>query len=234
MKLASVAVALNEERFIGPHIAHIPDRVDKVVLRSMRPWHGKVAELDSTDVIAEHAGAEVITDEWKTEADQRNYGQEVLQSYDWIITLDPDEFIVDWEEFFNFLATAPYNVDAFVCEKQFTYWKDGYVADPPEDHRQVIAIRPNVRYVENRVIDRPFGIAPIKVHHFSWARTDDEVLQKLRHYSEQHFDSDKWFKEVWKEWHEGVQDVHPSTPKSLHNLIKAELPPELEKLNLWP
>ena len=66
MKVAVVAVALNEERFIKPWLQHIPDGVDtKCVLVSEEPWFGgQNIYRDKTYEIAEEAGAMVIKRDW--------------------------------------------------------------------------------------------------------------------------------------------------------------------------
>jgi predicted transcriptional regulator YdeE len=68
----------------------------------------------------------------------------------------------------------------------------------------------------------------------SWVKTDEEVWNKISHYAHaEDFDIKAWYENVWLKWKPGMQDVHPTTPETLHNLIPAKLPPELEKLNLW-
>ena len=201
MKVAVVAIALNEERFIGPWLQHIPDWVlTKCVLVSEKPWFGDENVFrDDTYEVAETNGAMVIKRPWASEHEQRNFGQDLFGDYDWVIVLDPDEFLDDdnWAKLKELIDSAPQN-DAFVVDHQLTYWKDGWVADPPKDYQQLILVRPGIRFVDKD------------------------------------FDTVKWFNDVWKTWEPGVQDVHPTTPDTLHDFIRAELPPELERLNLWP
>lgn len=238
MKIAVVAVALNEERFIKPWLQHIPDWVDtKCVLVTEKPWFGDQNIFrDKTYEVAEEAGAMVVKRDWTSEHEQRNFGQDLFGDYDWIIILDPDEFLDNnnWYQLRKFIESEPQN-DAFVVDHQLTYWKDGYVADPPRDYQQLILVRPGIRFVDKRVVNSSYGIAPVFIHHFSWARTDIEVWEKISHYAHANdFDTDKWYTEVWKKWEPGMKDVHPTSPDTLHELIKVELPPELEELNLWP
>lgn len=238
MKYGSVAVAYKEGRFIGPHLDHLPNWIDeKIVLNSMVPWFGKSSKVrdDKTLTIAKEKADTVIRQTWLTEQDQRNTGQILHADKDWVIVLDPDEFLpkIDWNRLKVFLETT--DADAVVCEGQHTYWKNGWVADPPKDYQQLIAVRPYVNFIDKRVVNSAYVVAPIWVHHFSWARTNEEVRRKITHYAHaKDFDTEKWFNEVWKKWKPGVQDVHPVTPDTLHDLVPAVLPPELEKLNLWP
>jgi len=233
VKIAAVAICYKEQRFIPKYIQAMQDRVDEiVVLNSLVPWQGEVETLDNTAAIAESLGATVISYDWATEQDQRNAGQEYLADYDWIIVMDPDEFMLeeDWFDFMHFLQDA--DQDAYVCSEQFTYWKKGFVIHPPEDYKQIIAVRPNVRFIDKRVVDTAWGYAPVPLHHFSWARTNEETLRKISHYAHAHELDPRWYEDVWLS--ERTTDLHPLSPSALKEAIRVVLPPELEKLELWP
>jgi len=235
MRLACVTIAYMEERFIVKFIQAMQDRVEEiVVLNSIKPWNNReFGEYDNTAAIAASLGATVIQGDWATEQDQRNAGQEYCADYDWIITLDPDEYLLDtdWDRLINFLEVAP--LPAYVPMMQHTYWKKGFVIDPPEDYKQIIAVRPEVRFVDKRVINSPWALAPVELHHFSWARSDIECWRKITHYGHANeFDGLRWFSEVWLD--DLTQNLHPLTPESLKEAIRVELPEELERLDLWP
>lgn len=235
MRYGSVHVAYKEERFIQKHLSHLPDWIEQsYVLHSTIPWFGENVDEDKTAQLAEMY-AEVISNYWKTEEEQRNTGQMLHEDKDWVIVLDPDEFLTDkdWVKLKNFLETT--DADAVVCEGQNTYWKDGYVADPPRDYQMLIAVRPHVKFVDKRVVNTGFAVAPVWVNHFSWAKTDEEVWNKISHYAHaKDFDVLDWYENVWKKWTPSVKDVHPVTPNTLHEMKKVVLPPELDKLDLWP
>lgn len=241
MKVGLVTVAYNEERFIEPFLKHIPDWVDeKLVLVSSTPWQGEPELPDATDIIAEKMGATVIVHDWASEEEQRNAGQDYFHDYDWIIILDPDEFLdkKGWSELYEFLQPIqgiPYD-EAYCVENQKVYWKDGWYATPDRDYKQLALVRPTVRFVDKRVVDRwQGGFIPVTIHHFSWARTDKEVWSKISHYAHaKDFDIKDWYDNVWLKWEPGMEDVHPTSPDTLHKLIPAELPAEIEELELWP
>lgn len=236
MTFGLVTLAYNEERFIRPFLEHIPEWVDeRIVLVSTKPWNGVLDASDNTADIARSAGATVIERHWVSEEEQRNTGQALLSDCDWVIVLDPDEYLdnTGWESLKSLLIHP--TQDAYVVEGQYTYWKNGYVANPPKDYQQLILVKPHIQFVDKRVINSSYGIAPVWLHHFSWARTDEEVWKKISHYAHANdFDIEKWYNEVWLKWKPGVKDVHPVTPETLHELIPANLPKELEKLSLWP
>lgn len=236
MTIGLITVAYREKRLIGKFLRHIPRWVDqKVVLLSEKPWFGMEEPDDGTMTRVISAGSIPILSTWSKEEDQRNTGLSLLEACDWIIVLDPDEFLshTDWNKLYEFLETT--DADAVVCEGQYTYWKKGWVADPPRDYQMLIAVRPHVKFVDKRVVNTGYAVAPVWVNHFSWAKTDKEVWSKITHYAHaDDFDTKKWFEEVWKKWKPGMIDVHPTTPDTLHDLIPAELPPEIEELKLWP
>lgn len=235
MRVGLIANAYNEARFLKPFLEHLPDWVEtKVVLITDPPWYGDTLEDDGSQEIAEAAGATVIKRAWKDEVEQRNTGQGLLAEYDWILTIEPDEFLDDegWQKLYDFLKSAPASAYAV---KQRVFWGKGFESDPPEDFVPIIATRPTVKFIDKRNIDSYWEVLPddIVLYHFAWARTDEEIWKKISHYSHAvDFDIEKWYKEVWLA--RKTTNVHPTTPEAIPRLIKAKLPPELERLNLWP
>ena len=234
MRIASICNAYNEARFIQKHLNHIPDWVEeKVVLVTSKPWYGDEIENDGTAELARKTGATVIEYPWENEEDQRNAGQEYLFDYDWILVLEPDEFLSnrDWEKLRKFLEAA--DGDAYVTSQR-VFWGKEYESDPPEDFKPIIVTKPYVRFPEKRNVNTAWSIIPeITLLHFAWARTDEEIWKKISHYSHAvDFDTEKWFKDVWLA--RKTENVHPLTPEAIPRLIKAMLPKEIEELDLWP
>lgn len=235
MRVASVCTVFNEERFLPKHLSHMPDWVaEQVVLLSAKPWYGSDDTPDKSEELAREAGATVLKYEWPNEVEQRNAGQDYLSDYDWILNLEPDEFLDDanWDKLHTFLEGNP-PLPAYAIGQEI-YWGKGFRSDPPEDFVPIVVTRPTVRFVDKRVIDSQWDVLPeMKLHHFAWARTDVEIWKKISHYSHAvDFDTEKWFKEVWLA--RKTENVHPTTPSAIPKLVKAKLPPELEKLDLWP
>lgn len=233
MKVGLVTIAYNEERFIGPFLQHIPSWVDiKLVLISETPWQGEPQPLDETGEIARWRGGTTIQSNWATEADQRNTGQDLLADYDWVIIMDPDEFLDNkgWEALKKACETE--TGDAYVVQHQRVFYKHKEVS-PHTDYQQIILVRPHVRFPHARNVDRPFGEVPVELYHFSWARTDKEVWDKISHYTHANeMDIATWYKDVWLA--DKTENLHPMTPEALKALIPAQLPPELQRYKLWP
>lgn len=230
MRFASVAICYHEPRLIAPHLDHIPDWVEEnLVLVSEKPWQGEPLGEDKTPEIAEDHGGTVIVHPWASEEEQRNAGQDYLYDYDWIIVLDPDEFLSDkdWNRLRTFLETA--EGDAYVVDHQRVFYKDKEVS-PHSDYQMLIAVRPTVRFVDKRVCDSAFGVAPIELLHMSWARTNEEILSKITHYAHAHELNEGWYENVWLA--DKTENLHPKTPETLKALIDPILPPEIERLGL--
>lgn len=236
MNVGLMTIAYREKRFMRKFLSHIPNWVEhRIALISKEPWYGEPIEDDGTFKEAGSYGTEPVVSNWVTEEDQRNTGLALLEESDWVIVLDPDEFLSDedWNRLYDFLEDT--EADAVVAKGQYTYWKDGWVADPPKDYQMLIAVRPHVRFVDKRVVNTAYVESPIWVHHFSWARTDKEVWNKISHYAHAtDFDIKDWYKNIWKRWKPGMRDVHPTTPDTLHDFKRAKLPEELKELDLWP
>lgn len=233
MKVALATIAFNEQRFIRPFLSHIPDWVgERLVLVSTKPWNGPNEPQDATATIAQEMSATVVERHWESEEAQRNTGQALLQDNDWILWLDPDEFMsdYDWEQLRGYLESSA--ADASVVRNQRVFWKNKEVS-PCNDYQQLIVARPHVKFIDKRVVNSGYDVAPVELLHFSWGRTDDEVWSKITHYAHaKDFDTKKWFNEVWKA--NKQTDLHPTTPETLKALIDPILPPEIEKLKLLP
>lgn len=233
MRVGLVTICFNEERFLPKFLSHIPDWVDeKIVLVSTQPWQGVNEPLDSTADIARDMGATVVENYWQTEADQRNTGQALLSDCDWVIVLDPDEFLDDkgWAELKRACETV--TGEAYVVQHQRVFYKDKEVY-PHTDYQQIILVKPSVQFPHARNVNRPYKELPIELLHFSWARTDEEVWSKISHYTHANeMDIESWYKNVWLA--DKTENLHPMTPEALKALIPAVLPLEIQELNLWP
>ena len=232
MRLALETLAFKEERLLPKFIQHYQDKVDEiVVLSSTIPWNGDPIEDHSAN-IARSLGATVIEYPWPTETEQRNAGLDYCVDYDWVIVLDPDEFISndDWGRLLECLEKA--EAPSYVVQHQRVFWKHSEVY-PHADYQQLIAIKPKEgRFVDNRVVNCVYGQAPVDLIHMSWARTDEEVLTKITHYAHANELIPIWYENIWLSG--ATRNLHPKTPETLSALIPAVLPPEIEKLGLWP
>ena len=224
MKLALCSVAMNEQDIIGAHIKNWQGLVDKhLILVSKTSWEGSETQTDRTVEIARGMGCEVIEDTWKNEAEQRTFGLRVLEDYDFVLIVDPDEFytkadqkkLIDrLQKPIDYLNRDTRKQPVFVTKNMVTYWKTlDYVFDPPDSHKPIIAVDPKRAYfidkreVANIGIDSPSinnrQVVDITIHHLSWVKTDAKVKEKINSYSHKNDIQDTWFNEVWSKWTPG-------------------------------
>lgn len=221
MKIAVATICYNEAEYIGACIDNWKGLVDKhLVLVTNKPWNGSPVGDDGCDGIARKRGAEVIIGEWKTEAEQRNFGLARLYDYDYVLIIDADEFYTkeDQQKILSALNnpidksySETKRIPAFTCTKMVTYWKNSdYIFDPPDKHKPYIAVDPKqVRCYEHRQFKYLNGVGlyldyvkPIDVscHHMSWAKSDDKVKEKLESFSHADIIKPGWYYEVWLKW----------------------------------
>ena len=216
MKIAIMSLAYYEERMIRHFVKHYKPIINDIfILQSTIPWHGQHNDqLDMTGKYAQTLGAKVIQDHWKSETEQRNWGLKYLKDYDWVLILDPDEFILygDLENFCGWLRQAK---SIGITANMDVYWKKGYKLIPPDTHQPLVAVRPaEIDFIDKRTSNCLYPqIAPVKLHHASWMRTDIEVWNKINHYAHAiDFNIVDWYNRVWLKWAPEMHDLHPTTP----------------------
>lgn len=176
-----------------------------VHLASARSWHG---------------GEEDPSGAWKfpDEASQRNMAlaRAWMKDYAWAITLDADEVLTveDFGRLMAFLAALPRDKDVVLAGRMHTYFKDvAWRVDPPETHAPVLAVRAHCEpFRDNRCVVPGIGMERWDggiLHHFSWARPEEEIQRKLRTFSHAPEIRPGWYEDVWKRWTPEMRNFHP-------------------------
>lgn len=217
MKIGVVTIAYNEERFIKACIKQFDNHdVSHLVLVSTKPWHGDSFPQDKTGEYAVEAGANVVEKMWKSEAEQRNYGQRFFEKmgYDWILVVDADEFYEpnDIERLLDFLEIS--NDDALATPNMLVYWKnENYRINPLQTDTPIIAVRPKLRFSKARQADGHREMVPALLHHMSYVRTDGEMQKKISSFEHAtDFDIKDWYDNVWLQWSPDKRNLHPVNP----------------------
>lgn len=224
MKLGSLTVAYREENYLEKCMKQLKPFVDtKLVMISKKPWHGEDLPMDATPEIANQYGIGVVGD-WRAEHEQRNAGLALLKDCDWVLIVDADEYYsyASLKNLKKFLETA--DKPAYGINTIYTYWKTPeYRIDPPESGGLIVAVRPNVSFNDKRGIDSDWELLPknIVMHHWSYVRTDAEMLKKITTFEHQHEIVDGWYENVWKKWTPEMKNLHPVHPKTYGRAIKA-------------
>lgn len=218
MKLAACIIVYNDWRLIKACIRQIPMEVSKVlVLISKSPWNGNRSEdawrVEKEVSAADREGVEIVSFDWKLESEQRNWGLGRLYDFDWVFTLDADEFFTpeDWKKMLEFVPTLHLGTPNLVPSGVMTYWKTwDYAWNTDDNHRPPIAINPKqeVFFDKRGTVSDMRRESGATLHHLSWVRTDKDAWQKIENYMHaKDFDRDAWFQNVWLRWEPGDTEL---------------------------
>lgn len=221
-KIAIITPAYKDESLITACVEQFkPYGLRHLVLVSTKPWGGGTPKgEDFTALLARDAGAEVYTQYWTDEVSQRNWGLAYLYDYDYVITIDADEFFIqkDIQRMLDVLN----NLDepCFRTPKIKTYWKTPeYRLEPGDQHQPVIVVNPKkckfyttreIAKIDDNVPEMWRPIMPIDLHHFSFVRPDNRIEEKLDIFSSIENVDFSWYDNVWKKWTpESKENVRP-------------------------
>lgn len=234
MKIGVVTVVYNEERFIKACVGQFaPYDIAHLVLISKKPWHGDSYPQDKTGEYAAEAGASVVEKVWKSEAEQRNYGQIFFEKmgYDWVLIVDADEFYTPQTiaNLIEFLRLS--NDEALTTPNMLVYWKDeNYRISPLQTDNPIIAVRPKLRFSKARQAEGHREGVPAILHHMSYVRTDDEMKKKISSFEHAvDFNIKDWYDNVWLRWTPDKRNLHPVNPPQFEKAILNPIPIEIQE-----
>ena len=176
----------------------------------------------------------IVPGEWGSEMEQRTATFDLLRpKANYVMTVDADE-VYTQEHLANlrrFVMMRPW-VGQFRIRMK-TYWKINpfWVIDPPEPYRRYLIskFRPSTRLVGfSRTNERWRCTIPQRVaifHHFSYARPDARIRQKLAYTSHRDDLVPNWYENVWLKWDEdhSLENLHPMHPAEYKRAIPVEL-----------
>ena len=241
VRIGAAICAHNEELYIRYCLEAIYDFVDVILVNVNTgvPWGGEPEPLDRTlELVREFpdpAGKlEVTTGEWESETQQREGTMDALRPHvNYYMTLDADEIYsqADLIRLREYISRRPY-IGQFRLRLK-TYWKINpmYVIDPPEPMRQYVIsrLRPSTRVTALRRTNEFWrATVPTEVavmHHYSYARTDERIRQKLANTLHRFELVEDWYENVWKKWDEDhdLQDLHPTHPEEYRRAIPTDV-----------
>ena len=225
---AAMFVVYNEEEYIEYSISSVLDRMDHViVLRGVTPWHGPALELDRTSERVTSLGSPKITlieGSWDSEADQRNEALSIARDLgcDFGLIIDADEVYAENDlDVLIETAEADPGAEAWVV-RWWTYWKSPlWRIVPPEPFQPVVAVRIGdgmrfeaLRTTSARVLGEPGGTRPL-LHHFSYAKPSERILDKLRSFEHAGEIPEDWWESKWLAWDADhmLTNLHPTVPE---------------------
>lgn len=170
----------------------------------------------------------------QNEVRQRNIMAERMGKGGWHIQLDCDEYFIDFPRFVKHLKSISTNRAVNVCCIWVTLFKkieNGYLFIMPTENRNIefIQVATNTPVYEYGRRNGHFNIyTNFKIAHQSWARTEEEVLQKLNNWGHKDDFSVGDYYKFWQSLsahnYKTIKDFHPTQPECWPALeyIKAE------------
>ncbi len=236
--VAALTVAFNEERLIKPCVKqfkkpYLAEDIFHLVLVSRRPWRGSWSS-DNTIRVAYESGADkCYGGDWKGQAEQFNWGLEKLaeRGYDWAIICDADEFYTPAG-----IKTLLHQIDwadenCLRAMNMAVYWKTPERRIYPEQtDGPIIAIRTDQKFIDKRWSNAYSGWTTAFMNHFSYVRTDEEMLKKIQSFEHSHeFNLQNWYDTVWTGWEPKNQNLHPVVPEQFKGTTYWPAPDQILK-----
>ena len=209
------------------------------------PWGGEYEELDSTvDIVSSFPDPSgkirLHTGQWRNEVEQRNANLDTIRGdIDYYMVVDADEIYTceGLRRLRRFIAWRPH-IGQFRT-RLVTYWKTNPFCriEPPEPLRAhaVSRVRKDTRFVDLRRTNEfwratvPRSVAVC--HHFSYARSSEKILQKLRNFSHREEVVPNWYQDAWLRWDSDreLTNLHPTHPWKFRQAVRVE-PSELPEV----
>ena len=219
------------------------------LLVASRPWFGERTDNSSTLEIIKHLPdpdnkIRLVRRDWLNQVDARNDGMDLVKSagYRYGFVVDADE-VYEPEVLQRMMkhALEKPEIDCWHM-RWFTYWKSVYYRImPAEAYAPPVFLKANgsARFSEYRNVDATtHELIPPEVgicHHLSYARSDEDILRKIKSFGHAPQVKPDWFKNVWKAWdnnHE-LRNLHPTNPEQYDHTIAQNinaLPTPLKQL----
>lgn len=235
MDVGIVTLAFNEERFIHGCIKQFtPFKLPHLVLINNKPWRGEYTH-DNTRQIAKDLGAIVKVDNFVSETQQRNFGQAYFKNMQWVLVVDADERYTTTTINNMLMQLRTSTSQIMKSSKMYVYYKNNRLIIDQQgqagERGPIIAIRPSVKFYENRLaqaVSKDFK--DIDLHHFSYARTDQEMKKKIDTFSHSHEIIKDWYQNKFVNYKPEQTDLHPVNPSMWHKAIKSNIPGNIKCL----
>lgn len=242
MKVGALYCVQSDYRWLKYSIESIYPVVDKIFfLISDISWNGAKVKVDNSktsEVIQDFPDPEekivVFRGEWEPEIAQRNCGLDLLKESgcDYALIIDADEVYetVQLKHAIYYAESMP-QIPIWKCY-WYTYWKEFYRIEPAEAYTPEILVKlvsevrfSNIRDVQFNGSPTQYAVFPrqlIMLHHFSYSRTDEELLNKIATSSHKNQFLPGWFENVWKAWdtNKELENLHPCWPVAYKKAVK--------------
>lgn len=245
-KIGAVYCVYEDSGFLEESIQRIYSLMDKVViLIGFKPWNGignpESPKQTYNKCIGMHdpdKKIEIVSRVWATEHDQRNFGLDYLRNngIDWCFIIDDDEMynIGDLKKQLNEKILNSPTHTAFLTPHQI-YWKrtDLVIENIQGAMPAFAKTTGQIRFTDARSIvynSGEIGVfhpQELVCHHYSYVRTDEQMLRKIAHFSHASPKLKTWYGNVWMQWTLDMENISPNgeCPSAYRKAIPAHQSP---------
>ncbi|MBK9140854.1 MAG: hypothetical protein IPM23_00040 [Candidatus Melainabacteria bacterium] len=242
MKITGIALLAYDTSYFEESVKGYLDLVDEVLIgldENRQTWTGKFYDLDSSIVeklLAISPKVKIVEDQFfipglapmENETRERNVLSSLASDVDWLLSIDSDEILINPNDLSDYLANAS---SGFVLGSWITVFKeldDAYLVIGKDKaiHLWPTAIATNrsEAYINARWTDQRPILSPALLLHFSWARTEDELRQKLQNWGHSNDFNVSNFLDMWlkadEKSYRDFRNFHPMTPEAWPELIR--------------
>ena len=160
---------------------------------------------------------------------ERNYLSLKCKKGNWIIQIDSDEILLNPEEFKDWIDSGK-GSGVILANWILVYKKigDELLVVDREKHYHAVGTRLQGGYIGARYTGQNQKVSPLRLLHFSYGRTPEEMWVKLKNWGHsQDFDTDKYF-EFWKnvglDNYSELKNIHPMEGSAWPSLKRMKEP----------
>jgi hypothetical protein len=250
MKLSAAYVLYDDFEYLEPSVQSIYNSTDHIFfLFNTKPWNGPLRPDDRAkaadylkEFIKKYPKCEIVEGTWDREHEQRNFGLKLSKQKDcqFCVIVDTDEIYHPFEfENLKELIKKNMTVPAFHCSWN-TYWKQKplYQIEPRESFNPLIAANVDqYLFYDKRqgITCDQYGVPTPKyfcaflpphvilLHHFSYARTDEYIKNKIQNFEHSHEIVPGWHENVWLGFTPDTKYLNPTNPKQYMKAVEVNL-----------
>jgi len=220
VKLGAAIPVLNEWRFLPAVVHQMLKVVDRcVILRGTRSFSGDPVQLGPVPQLDKRV--ELVSGAWSGDNETRNAGMRILRDCRYVFLVDSDEIILD-RELFQLRDVCRTDEPRLIGLQQHVYWKTPeYQVDPPPQGAVRMIWRNDLPVTGLRGGPANLFEVDARYHHLSHARTDREMVDKIRLTAHRDEIPCDWIDRVWRAWDRNrtMEDLHPTSPSFFKRVV---------------
>lgn len=227
--VGAVYCVYENSAFLQESIRRVYELVDSVIiLVNCRPWNGVPipdAPLktisDIHNLFDPDHKIQVVSKYWRSEAEQRNFGNKLLHSMGlpWCLIIDDDE-MYNYQELKKVLQSLGSISHRVLLSYQKIYWKSRQYSIRNVGPALPVLCKTDpkdVGFSHARMVEVSGGTwqalpaEQLLCHHLSYVRSDEQMHRKITTFSHAHeHPMLEWYKNIWLRWTPEMVNLHPN------------------------